>query len=84
MSENEFYFSFYYSSLPCVHPRPLSQQGHALGGYSALDAGDLLQRQQPLFQIPDPGRVPWGRLQLQQLHVGSVKTALLIQLQRCL
>ena len=50
--------------------RSLPQQGHALDGDPPLDPGDLLQRQQPLFQIPHQGRVPWSRLQLQQLHVG--------------
>jgi len=59
-----------HSFAPMCTFRSLPEQGHALGRDPPLAAGNLLQRQQPVFQIPDPGRVPGRRLQLQQLHVG--------------
>lgn len=52
--------------------RSLPQQGDALGGGSALAAGHLLQRPQPLLQTPDQRRGSGIRVELPRLGVSPV------------
>lgn len=53
--------------------RSFSKQGDAISRHAALASGNPLQRQQPLLQTSDTGRVPGHRRQLQRLNVSGQK-----------
>lgn len=76
-----FIFRFFFPVLkkskrtnqtPRAFFRSFPQQGDALGRTSALAAGHLLQRPQPLLQIPNQRRGSGIRLQLPRLGVSPV------------
>lgn len=63
-------FDFLFSFPVC---RSFSKQGDAVSWHAALASGNPLQRQQPLLQTSDTGRVSGHRRQLQRLNVSGQK-----------